>query len=92
MASDHLIVLVDMDMVICDFEQNFLKEFRNKYPDLKYVPLPKRVGEDPVIQYSKFGASYEVHLVFTKTFISVCYWAFVVVFLLGNDIEVNDGQ
>ncbi|XP_059149308.1 uncharacterized protein LOC131936377 [Physella acuta] len=67
MASDSLIVLIDMDMVICDFEQNFLRDFRNKYPDLKYVPLPKRVGEDPVIQYSKFGASYENKVVSVYT-------------------------
>lgn len=35
-------VLVDMDGVLCDFEGHFLKVFREKHPDLPFIPLENR--------------------------------------------------
>ncbi|BFZ17393.1 hypothetical protein BsWGS_20432 [Bradybaena similaris] len=37
-------VLVDMDMVLCDFESHLLAEFRKKHPELPYIPLNERKG------------------------------------------------
>jgi len=37
-----LLVLVDMDGVLCDFEGHFLKLFRDLYPDDPFIPLESR--------------------------------------------------
>jgi len=36
-------ILVDMDGVISDFDGEFLKRWRERYPDKYYVPLEKRI-------------------------------------------------
>eukprot|EP00106_Octopus_bimaculoides_P015361 XP_014782803.1 PREDICTED: 5'(3')-deoxyribonucleotidase, mitochondrial-like [Octopus bimaculoides] len=41
-SQKKLIVLVDMDMVLCDFESYFLEKYREKYPTEPYVPLEER--------------------------------------------------
>lgn len=38
----RLVVLVDMDMVLCDFESYFLEKYREKYPDEPFIPLEER--------------------------------------------------
>lgn len=38
----RLAVLVDMDMVLCDFESYFLEKYREKYPDEPFIPLEER--------------------------------------------------
>jgi 5'-nucleotidase len=37
-----MIILVDMDDVLADFDSEFLNRWRAKYPDKFYVPLEKR--------------------------------------------------
>ena len=37
-----MIILIDMDDVLADFDSEFLKRWREKYPDKLYVPLEKR--------------------------------------------------
>lgn len=37
-----MIILIDMDDVLADFDSEFLKRWREKYPDEFYVPLEKR--------------------------------------------------
>lgn len=37
-------ILVDMDGVIADFEGDFLRRWRELYPERKYVPLEERRG------------------------------------------------
>ena len=37
-----LVVLVDMDMVLCDFEAYFLEKYREKYPNEPFIPLEER--------------------------------------------------
>ncbi|MCC7450787.1 MAG: 5'-3'-deoxyribonucleotidase [Anaerolineae bacterium] len=39
-----MIILVDMDGVIANFESNFLKQWREQYPGHPYIPLEERVG------------------------------------------------
>ncbi|GAB1598457.1 5'(3')-deoxyribonucleotidase, cytosolic type-like [Argonauta hians] len=41
-SQKKLIVLVDMDMVLCDFEAYFLQKYREKYPTEPYIPLEER--------------------------------------------------
>ncbi|CAG5129750.1 unnamed protein product [Candidula unifasciata] len=56
--KETLRVLVDMDMVLCDFEHHLLAEFRSKYPNLPYIPLSKRRGFYAKDQYDKtFGSN-----------------------------------
>ena len=31
-----------MDGVMCDFEGQFLEEYRNKFPDAPFIPLEER--------------------------------------------------
>ncbi len=37
-----MIISIDMDGVIADFEKGFLNKFKEKYPEEKYIPLDKR--------------------------------------------------
>ena len=39
-----MIILVDLDGVIANFESNFLKLWREQYPDYPYIPLDERDG------------------------------------------------
>ncbi len=39
-----MIILVDMDGPLADFEQEFLNRYREQFPDKPYVPLDKRVN------------------------------------------------
>ncbi|CAH1794241.1 unnamed protein product [Owenia fusiformis] len=48
-------VLVDMDCVLADFETNFLKRYKEKYPDEPFIPLDKRKGFYLTTQYEKIG-------------------------------------
>ena len=57
-------VLVDMDGVICDFEQSFLDKFRKQHPDEPYIPLNERKGFYIDDQYAKIKPSLQVS--FTK--------------------------
>lgn len=41
-SGSQIRVLVDMDGVLCDFEQHFLNQFRKRYPENKYVSLDQR--------------------------------------------------
>ena len=41
-SSTNLRVLVDMDGVLCDFEQHFLDQFKATYPGKTPVPLDRR--------------------------------------------------
>lgn len=50
-------VLVDMDGVICDFEQSFLDKFREQHPNEPYIPLSERHGFYIDEQYSKIKPS-----------------------------------
>lgn len=36
------IILIDMDGVLADFEAGFLRAWRQKFPNLPYIPLEKR--------------------------------------------------
>lgn len=53
-------VLVDMDGVICDFEQSFLDKFREQHPDEPYIPLSERRGFYIDEQYSKMKPGLQV--------------------------------
>ncbi|KAK2156686.1 hypothetical protein LSH36_207g03020 [Paralvinella palmiformis] len=46
-------VLIDMDGVLCDFEQSFLDKFRERHPDEPYIPLSERKGFYIDEQYAK---------------------------------------
>lgn len=48
-----MIVLVDMDGVLADFEQGFLNMWRAKHPDLFYVPVEERNTFYTYKQYPK---------------------------------------
>ncbi|TRZ50691.1 5'-3'-deoxyribonucleotidase [bacterium] len=37
-----MVILVDMDDVLADFDGEFLKKWREEYPDKFYIPLDKR--------------------------------------------------
>lgn len=37
-----MVILVDMDGVIVDFEEGFLRGWRKRYPKLQFVPLERR--------------------------------------------------
>ncbi|KAH9502502.1 5'(3')-deoxyribonucleotidase, cytosolic type [Bulinus truncatus] len=41
-----------MDMVVSDFEQHLLKEYRKKYPEEVFIPLQERTGESAEQQYA----------------------------------------
>lgn len=49
----NICVLVDMDMVICDFETHLLTEFRTRHPTLRFIPLDNRMGFSVKEQYGK---------------------------------------
>ncbi|XP_019615097.1 PREDICTED: 5'(3')-deoxyribonucleotidase, cytosolic type-like [Branchiostoma belcheri] len=51
----NLRVLLDMDGVLADFEGQFLKNFREKYPQDPFVPLEDRSGFYVTKQYYALG-------------------------------------
>ncbi|CAH1273769.1 NT5C [Branchiostoma lanceolatum] len=51
----NLRVLLDMDGVLADFEGQFLKRFREKYPHDPFVPLEERSGFYVTKQYYDLG-------------------------------------
>lgn len=48
-----MIILIDQDGVIADFEQGILNKFRNLYPDEPFVPLEQRTTFYVEEDYSK---------------------------------------
>ena len=55
-----LLVLVDMDGVLCDFEGHFLKLFRYQYPDDPFIPLESRNTFYLDEQYGEMDEQLEV--------------------------------
>jgi len=53
-------VLIDMDGVLCDFEQSFLDKFRERHPDEPYIPLSERKGFYIDEQYAKMKPNLQV--------------------------------
>ena len=49
----RLRILVDMDMVMCDFEAQLLINFKSKYPNEPFIPLEERRGFYARDQYAK---------------------------------------
>lgn len=60
MMRQKLRVLVDMDGVLCDFEDGFLRRFVEKFPKDPIVPLKDRRTFYLDDQYSKFGPEFQV--------------------------------
>jgi 5'-nucleotidase len=52
LKSRQLIVLVDLDGVLLDFEKQFLRKFRAIYPDEPFIPCENRNIFDPAEQYA----------------------------------------
>lgn len=52
-TEPRLRVLVDMDMVLCDFEGYFLQLYREKFQDAPFVPLEERKTFYICDQYEK---------------------------------------
>jgi len=52
LKSRQLIVLVDLDGVLLDFEKQFLRKFRTIYPDEPFIPCEDRNTFDPAEQYA----------------------------------------
>lgn len=48
-----MIILVDMDGVLSDFEQGFVNVWKEKHPDLPYVPVEERSSFYTYEQYPK---------------------------------------
>lgn len=63
----RLLVLIDMDMVIADFEGHFLQRFREKFPEEPFVPLEERRTFYLKDQYVAIGPDLPVciHLRYT---------------------------
>lgn len=53
--QSRLRVLVDMDQVLCNFEEHLLAEFQRKHPDKPFIPLTERRGFYARDQYVKLG-------------------------------------
>ena len=49
----RLRILVDMDMVLCDFEHQLLKDYKIKHPNEPFIPLEDRRGFYARDQYVK---------------------------------------
>jgi 5'-nucleotidase len=56
-----MIVLVDMDGVLTDYERGFLSAWKTQFPQLPYIPLEERTTFYPRDDYKKFGEAF-VHL------------------------------
>jgi len=51
-----MIIFIDQDQVLADFEGQFLKVLRQKHPELPYVPLKQRTTHKLREQYVPFMA------------------------------------
>lgn len=60
MSKVKLRVLVDMDMVLCDFERHFLEVYKKKFPDEPFIPLEDRKTFYVRDEYAKLGADLPV--------------------------------
>lgn len=54
----NVVVLVDMDCVLCDFEGYFLSCYKKMYPNEPFIPLEKRNQFYLTEQYSELGSEY----------------------------------
>lgn len=55
MQAQRVVVLVDMDGVLANFEEGCLREFKQKYPDSPSIPLSERETHDIKQQYDQLG-------------------------------------
>ena len=53
--GNPLFVLIDMDQVLCKFEERVLETYRKRYPDEPFVPLEERQGFWIHEQYTQFA-------------------------------------
>jgi 5'-nucleotidase len=50
-GARHMIILVDMDGVLANFEKGILDAYRKHYPELAYIPLDERTTFHVADQY-----------------------------------------
>ncbi|XP_005102318.1 5'(3')-deoxyribonucleotidase, cytosolic type isoform X1 [Aplysia californica] len=55
-SERKLLVLVDMDQVLCDFEMRLLQEFQSRHPNDPFIPLEERRTFYARDQYAKIRA------------------------------------
>ena len=60
MAEKKLLVLVDLDQTIADFEGHFLKKYQEKHPGEPFIPLEDRTTFYVADQYDTLGEGYSV--------------------------------
>jgi 5'-nucleotidase len=56
--SRQQIILVDQDGVLANFELACLEAWRQRYPDLPFVPLEERTTHDIKVQYETLGEGF----------------------------------
>jgi 5'-nucleotidase len=53
-----MIILVDQDGVLANFELACLEAWRERYPDLPFVPMNERTTHDIKVQYETLGEGF----------------------------------
>lgn len=66
MLENPLLILVDMDGVVADFERGFLESWQNRYPQKPFIPLNERRTFSLAAEYAQIGESVRARALYSE--------------------------